>query len=165
MRKYGFRMFLILALFSFTGTALAGNYVSVPESSGKNVPRSETLSNSSDTVLCPDIAIMPTFRSGDLGYVHSVEFAESVYAVASGTSKYSPEALPPEWMATASGWWRHVKVKESATIQISPARSTGGEGPAIAGLHEVRLLSPTGQESDRAGRGIVQSFAPFPGIA
>jgi len=152
MRKYGFCTFLVLALFVFTGTALAGSYTTAPERSGRYVPRGETLANGADTVLCPDIALMPTFRSGDLGYVHSAEFADAVYAVASGTSKYSPEVLPAEWMGTASAWWRHVKVKETATIRISPpmetSRSTGGAGATTSGRHEVRLLSPAGQEID-----------------
>jgi len=165
MRKTGFRMFLIVALVLFTGTALAGNYESAPERSGNNVPQSETLSNGVGTVLCPDIAIMPTFRSGELGYVHSVEFADSVYAVASGTSKYSPEALPPEWMATASTWWTHVKVKETATIHISSTtetlRSTGEAGPASAGRHKIRLMTPTGQEIDLEQGGLTgESCSP-----
>ena len=158
MRKTGFRMFSILALVLFTGTALAGNYKTAPERAGNNVPQNGTLSNGVNSVLCPDIAIMPPLRSGELGYVHSVEFADSVYAVASGTSKYSPEALPPEWMATASAWWKHVKVKETATIHISPAteplRSTGEAGPTSAGRHKVRLLSPTGQEIDLEQAGL-----------
>jgi hypothetical protein len=165
MRNTGFRTFLILTLFVFTGTALAGNYATATQSSVKNVPRSDTLSNDVKTVLCPDIAIMPEFRSGGLDYVHSVEFADAVYAVASGTSKYSPEAVPPEWMATASRWWRHVVVKETATISIPRAtntlRSIGEAGSTTAGLHEIRLLSPTGEGIDLEQAGLTgESCSP-----
>jgi hypothetical protein len=164
MRNHFFRMFLILALFLFTGSALAGYDEPMLESSGNNVPRNGMLSNGVDTVhflrscLCPDIAITPPFRSAGLDYVHSVEFAESVYAVASGTSRYSPEVLPAEWMATAYSWWTHVAVKEIATIKIFSAtetlRSTGKAGPTIAGLHEIRLMSPTGRGIDLEQAGL-----------
>jgi hypothetical protein len=55
-------------------------------------------------------------------------------------------------MATAYSWWTHVAVKENATIHISsttdPLRPTGEADLPTAGLHEVRLLSPTGQGID-----------------
>ena len=171
MRKHGFRMFLILALFLFSGSALAGYDKPTAKGSLDNVPRSGMLSNGVDTVpflrscLCPDIAITPLFRSGGLGYVHTVEFAESVYAVASGASRYSPEDLPREWMATANSWWTHVAVKENATIHMSPAtetlRRTGEANLPDGSLHEIRLLSPTGQEIDLEQAGLTgESCSP-----
>jgi hypothetical protein len=164
MRNHGFRIFLILALFLFTGPALAEYDKPTPESSSTNVQRSGTLSNGVDTVLflrsclCPDIAITPSFRSGGLGYVHSVEFAESVYAVASGTSRYSPEVLPPEWMATAYSWWTHVAAKEIASISISSQtetlRPTKEADPANARPHDILLMSSTGQGIDMEKTGL-----------
>ncbi len=53
---------------------------------------------------CPDIAYTESFKSGRLGYVKSAEFAESVRAVASGASEYSPREIPPGWKTIAADW-------------------------------------------------------------
>jgi len=79
--------------------------------------------------LCPDLAGTKVFRDAGLGYVHSVEFARSVFAVANGTSKYSPREIPPDWKAAAYGWWTHAATDAKAGIRFS----VGEEGPPLPG--------------------------------
>lgn len=83
----------------------------------------EEIVHSSLASLCPDIADTQPFREAGLGYVHSVEFARSVFAVASGTSRYSPREIPVNWRAAAYGWWTHVATAAKAGIRYIPVET------------------------------------------
>jgi len=80
----------------------------------------EEIVHSTLASLCPDIADTQPFREAGLGYVHSAEFARSVFAVANGTSKYSPREIPGNWRAAAYGWWTHVATEAKAGIRYIP---------------------------------------------
>ncbi len=77
---------------------------------------------------CPDIASTDIFRSKGLEYATSKEFAEAVVAVASGSSRYSPEEIPAEWRTTAAEWRAYVKAypASSASAAGSPYASLPG---------------------------------------
>jgi hypothetical protein len=94
----------------------------------------------------PDIAHTELFRSKGLSYVHSREFAESVCAVASGTSPFSPDPVPPRWITVATTW--NISLvsdecgkKSPPSGTMDPRTSTGEQQTDADIRHEE--LSPT----------------------
>lgn len=91
----------------------------------------EEIVHASLASFCADLAETKEFREAGLGYVHSAEFARSVFAVANGTSKHSPREIPAGWRAAAYGWWTHVATDAMAGIRLtleegdSPLAGTG----------------------------------------
>jgi hypothetical protein len=80
----------------------------------------------------PDIAHTELFRSKGLSYVHSREFAESVCAVASGTSPFSPDPVPPRWITVAATWKMFLvnhdcEEKSPPSDTKDPRTPTGGK--------------------------------------
>ena len=59
-------------------------------------------------LLCPDLASTGMFEREDLRYVHTMEFAEAVYSVASGASRFSPREIPGEWREIAYAFGTHL---------------------------------------------------------
>lgn len=84
-------------------------------------------------LICPDIASTDLFGSGELEYIHSLEFAEAVYNVATGNSRYSPREIPAEWLTTAYAWGAHL-----AASNTMPTLTVAGPAPARRTLPEGR---------------------------
>jgi len=82
-------------------------------------------------LACPDIASTELFGSEGLEYVHTVEFAEAVFAVATGKSRFSPREVPAEWRTTAYAWGAHV-----AASDTMPALPGAGPAPVPLSLLE-----------------------------
>jgi len=123
----------------------------VPASRTESSPGEEIV-HSSLASLCPDIAETKVFREAGLGYVHSVEFARSVFAVANGTSKYSPREIPPNWKAAAYGWWTHVATGAKASIRYLSGKSNAmvsrTRGAAAATSIRPRIQTTIGRQVD-----------------
>lgn len=92
--------------------------------------RGEDIVHASLASLCPDIADTKPFREAGLAYVHTVEFARSVFSVANGTSKYSPRTIPAGWKSAAYGWWTHVATGAKAGIRYLPVEA-GSESATL----------------------------------
>ncbi|GAB4372101.1 MAG: hypothetical protein Kow00128_20580 [Deltaproteobacteria bacterium] len=132
MTAKDFRTIAVFAwiLAALTGTAWAGD-----PSPGEEIVHASLAS------FCPDLAETAEFREAGLGYVHSVEFARSVFAVANGTSKHSPREIPPEWRAAAYGWWTHVAADAGAGIRFTlEGGDASVEGPR--GVSDTARLRP-----------------------
>lgn len=84
-------------------------------------------------LICPDIASTDLFGSGELEYIHTIEFAEAVYNVATGNSRYSPREIPAEWLTTAYAWGAHL-----AASNTMPTLTVAGPAPAERTLPEGR---------------------------
>jgi len=84
-------------------------------------------------LICPDIASTDLFGSGELEYIHTIEFAEAVYDVATGNSRYSPRETPAEWLTTAYAWGAHL-----AASNTMPTLTVAGPAPSKRILPEGR---------------------------
>lgn len=84
-------------------------------------------------VQCADIVRAGVLPSDQAELLRSREFADSMDAVASGSSRYSPGFVPPEWRPAASAWREQV----AARAIVPPAAMTAvesGEGICDASL-------------------------------
>lgn len=100
---------------------------------GGYIPPSVEITEFLEDLSCPDIASTHLFESEELEYVHSAEFAEAVFAVATGKSRFSPREIPREWLSTAFAWGTHVSASKSM-----PFRSFDGSAPSTPSLPENR---------------------------
>jgi len=102
--------------------------------------------------FCPDLSETSIFREAGLGYVHSAEFARSVFAVANGTSKYSPREVPPDWKAAAYGWWTHAATGAKAAIRVPvegiDSRGFGVHGTIDGTSNRPRIQTTIGRQID-----------------
>jgi len=84
-------------------------------------------------VQCADIVRVGVLPPDQAGLLRSREFADSMDAVASGSSYYSPGFVPPEWKPAASAWREQVAgrsvVEPAAMTAVEP-----GEGICDASL-------------------------------
>lgn len=70
--------------------------------------------------ICPDIASTPKFRAFGLGYIHTLEFADSLEAVADGGSRYSPAKIPAGWKKAARAWREHLVSGKAVPVPEIP---------------------------------------------
>ncbi len=158
MRHFGRFLLIVLALCSLPGSAISENGNRPPDKAGRNEEnRWKPLDDAGREQFllagfCPYIAYRKPFRSGELAYVRTLEFADSLYSVANGTSNYSPGEIPPGWMSIAYNWWTHVAMEEGPRIRISPVADlphrAGGEDRTERGPYGIAVVSPTGQVID-----------------
>jgi len=121
-------MFCAAMLLLVAGTAHSAWDGPMAASQGKDFGQSAGLSagiegdDSVQTAICPDIAYTEQFRSRGQEYVHTREFAESVVAVANGTSSHSPPEILKEWKwpVAADGWKTHFAAHEEYVRVIVP---------------------------------------------
>jgi|GEM_PF-6944281 len=73
---------------------------------------------------CPGIAQAGALAGEERGYLHTGEFADSLVSVASGSSRFAPATVPPEWKAAAFLWREQVNARSG-----SPS-AAAGEGLA-----------------------------------
>lgn len=116
-----------LAVLSLSGTDAhpsgAGRAVpgddDLPAAARRNAPDGE-----GDPLLrpfgCPDLAATETFRARGLEYVHTSEFADALFAVATGASRFSPPERRGDWEEAALRWRMHLVAHEVAPA--SPLR-------------------------------------------
>ncbi|HEY7586454.1 MAG TPA: hypothetical protein VH866_08095 [Candidatus Deferrimicrobiaceae bacterium] len=110
---------------------------------------------------CPDLAYTDTFKTKDLGYIYSTGFAESVNAVASGNSTYSPPEIPAGWKAAAVEWREYLEAypegeagpsrqvaftNREGRFDIEPLLSKDACAPALLYLASLDYRSRTGNK-------------------
>jgi hypothetical protein len=95
---------------------------------------------------CPELAYTEIFRAKKLEYVDSLEFAESMQAVADGKSVYSPREIPPEWPAIAAGWRTILSGGNKGEASIYTDKRIGREdcGPALVYLASLEFRARPG---------------------
>jgi hypothetical protein len=79
-------------------------------------------------------------RNKGVDYVRTLEFAEAVTAVASGTSTFAPVRIPTEWKGAAELWRSSVASNGKPRMAVMAAA-----GP---GKYQAVLLSPSGAPLD-----------------
>jgi len=140
MKKTGIILGLVLVLAVPAGGAMASEGIG-RAGRGDAASFSSTVNGpavrSSEFSLCPTIAETAQVRNKGIDYVRTREFAESVSAVANGTSSYAPVRLPAEWKGAANLWRETFSSTGKARIAVMPWES----GP---GRREVVLLLPSG---------------------
>ena len=98
-------MITLVLLLTYSGSVVASGGASRATTGGTAVPQQYN--------LCPDLAATETFRSNGLEFVHSLEFAEALAAVAGGNSRFSPPTVPEGWRTASSTWFLHVTAQNS----------------------------------------------------
>jgi hypothetical protein len=128
MKHGGFAILLFLVMsLAVAGTVQAAGGVHGPGDRVMDLPAASGSVDRSPAQavpareICPDIASTPKFRAFGLGYLHTLEFSDSIDAVANGTSKHSPSRIPAGWKDAAREWRIHIATGGASGVLVNPA--------------------------------------------
>ncbi len=102
-------LLVLLTGYAFSAGESPGILGAISESRGEDLSQKMGKGVTVPAFGCPDLAYTDTFKAKDLGYIYSAGFAESINAVASGNSTYSPPEIPAAWKAAAVEWREYLE--------------------------------------------------------
>jgi hypothetical protein len=130
MRKYLITFIALVVVVSLPGTALPWGsltHIQGGDDLAASLPGQSDVNVFILATAGPDIAWTPLFERSDRTYIHSLEFAECLFEVASSKPQY------PDWLDIAYGWGVHQAFDGVAHSSFVP------ENPLLHSLVELAV--------------------------
>jgi hypothetical protein len=152
--------FVRIASIGFLSLLALSGIMAANAPAGESVPASKGAPEAA--FLCPDLARTGLFRSKGLGYLHTLEFAEAVSAVAGGRSSFAPPPVPEDWKDASSRWLMHLMTHEAGILPGSVLLPLGEGFSSEESPCDPQLLHKSSLEyRSRPGNGSAGVVYPY----